>query len=90
VCNFFAQGGDATRGTVAIAARSNGIPDGVNNGRGGMKIRFAQFEMNDGTTLALKFFGARKNGEGAFAVKLCNTACDASHARKFSTACAQP
>ncbi len=35
-----------------------------------MEIGFAEFEMNDGATLAFEFLGARKNGQRAFAVQL--------------------
>jgi len=49
-----------------------------------MEIRLAQFQMDDGAALALKFLGARKNGQGAFASELCDAGCQASHPRKFS------
>ena len=33
-----------------------------------MEIRFAEFEMDDGAALTLKFLRARENGQRAFAV----------------------
>jgi len=51
----------------------------VHNGSSGMKVRFAEFEMNDGATGALEFLGARINGQRAFAVQLGNAGCNLGH-----------
>ena len=70
VRDFFAQRWNAARCAVAVAAGSDCVANGVHNGCGRMKIRFAEFEMDDGAALLFEFLGARKNGEGTFAGKL--------------------
>src|SRR5713101_6644514 len=58
----------STRGTVAVAPRGYCIAQCIHNGCGGMKIRFAEFQMNDRTPLALEFLGARIDRQRAFAI----------------------
>ena len=64
--DFFAKRGDAAGGAVAIASCGDRIAERIHNGRSGMKIGFAEFEMNDGTTLAFQFLGASKYSQRAF------------------------
>src|SRR5277367_3619537 len=45
-----------------------------------MKIRFAQFQVNDGFTGAFQLFGARVDGQRAFAGQLGNTCGNFSRA----------
>jgi hypothetical protein len=61
-----AQGRDAARGNVTVAAGSYRVAQSIHDGGGGMKIGLAKFEVDDGAAVALEFLGARKNGEGAF------------------------
>ena len=66
----FAESGDAASGDVAVAAGGGGIAQGVDDRGRGMEIGLAEFEVNDGAALALEFFGAGENGQGAFASQL--------------------
>ena len=86
VRDFFAQGGNAASSTVAIAAGSDGVAKSIDDGRGGMKIGFTEFEVDDGAALALKFLGARKYSESALTIQMGNTGCDSpfGHGEKFS------
>ena len=51
---------------VAVFALVESAIEGFAHRRGGMKVGFAKFEVNNGTTGAFEFFGAGINGEGAF------------------------
>src|SRR6266404_8835449 len=44
-----------------------------------MKIRLAQFEMDDGAAEFFEFLGTSENGQGAFAGQLRNARCNPSH-----------
>src|SRR5260370_703640 len=56
--NRLAQSRYAPRGAVAVAPCGYGIAQRIHDRRGGMKIRFAEFQVNDRAPLALEFFGA--------------------------------
>ena len=45
----------------------------------GMEIGLAEFEMNDGAALGFQFFGAREDGERAFAAHDGHSGSDGSH-----------
>src|SRR2546425_4313920 len=77
--NGFAQCRHAARGTIAISPSCYGGAHRIDDRRGSMKIRLAQFQVNDGATLPLKFFRARKNRQRAFASQLRNARCNSSH-----------
>jgi len=70
VGDFLAQRRNAAGGAITIAAGGHGIAKRIYNGCRGMKIGFAEFEMNDGAALALEFLGAGEDGERAFTGKL--------------------
>jgi len=46
---------------ITVLPFFDGLVKSVDDRLGGMKIRFAQFQMNDGTTLALQFPGMGKD-----------------------------
>src|SRR5262249_38494383 len=76
--DFFSQSGDAASGAIAIAARSDRVADSVDNRSGRVKVRFAEFEVDDGAALFFKFLGAREDRESAFASELADTRGDAT------------
>ena len=65
--DFLAERRDALHRTVAVLPFVECQFRGIQNRGGGMKIRFTQFEMDDGTAFALQLFGARKNRQRTFA-----------------------
>ena len=66
----FAQGGNAARGNVAVAAFDDGGAQGIDDRGSGMEVRLAEFEMDDRAALLFEFFGAGEDGQRAFAVQL--------------------
>ena len=68
VRDLFAKRGNAAGSAVAVTSRSHGIAERVHHRSGGMKIGFAEFEMDDRAALAFKFLGARKDRERALSV----------------------
>ena len=53
-------------------SRGNSIANRIHYRCSRMKIRLAQFQMNDRTALRLELFGAREYRQRAFAVQLRN------------------
>lgn len=63
---LFAQGEDTGDRAVAIFSGTEGLFERVEDGGGGMKVRLAEFEVDDGAALAFEFLGAGEDGERAF------------------------
>jgi len=53
-------------------SRGHRIPHRVHDWRCRMKVRLAQFEMDDRAALPLEFFRARKYFQRSFAIQLSN------------------
>ena len=66
--DFSTKRGNAAGSAIAVAAGSDRVAKRVHDRSRRMEIRFAEFEMDDGAALTLKFLRARKNGQRAFAV----------------------
>lgn len=62
-----AQCRNAPCGNVAIVAVGYGRANGIHYRCGGMKVRFAQLQVDDGAALFFQFLGAGEDGESAFA-----------------------
>jgi hypothetical protein len=61
----------------------DGGAHGIHNRRCRMKIRLAQFEMNDRSALSLEFLGARENSERSLAGQFGYAGRDVWHGRKI-------
>ena len=67
ICDGFAKSGDSTCRYVAVAAGGCGVAESIHDRSGGMKIWFAELQVNDGAALAFEFFSAGENSQCAFA-----------------------
>ncbi len=70
ISDGLAQRRNPARGNIAVASGSNGVPESIHDRGRWMKVRLAQFEMDDGATELFKLFGAGKNSQSAFAGQL--------------------
>src|SRR6202008_3993930 len=77
-----AQRGNAPRRHVAVAAIRHRGAYGIDHRRRRMKIRFAEFEVNDRAPLFLEFLGAGKDSEGALSCQFGNPRCHVLHSSK--------